>query len=386
VGAGFSAGQGYPVGASLLPCVFRHLRGEFNYQGPRPDAFGSSLYDHPDFDPARIRREANRVVEIAAKFVSNFFARQPKTAASLIAALGRINVAEFYTLAHTLSLTPMLFGLIRAHGGVPVSARNNADLAKLFDYLAAAVRTLFLDISYCARLRMPLAKLLQHDRPDEHVFISFNWDEEIEIELNDKGGDVSYNLERWRRTRETHLMLKPHGSIGWYDLKQSIGNPEIYYVGEDSGLPRSERRLIAFEENQLPVDVTGEPHSPLGCPPVITPPTFAKQFEYPEQQLIWQDVIRAATGAHEFVFLGYSAPPDDYLTRAAIRCALRNSRHGAIRALAVGRSMPPAMLANFVEIFGKGFTCQKNFLACDFAKPPRTLPAKVENALSAATI
>ena len=59
---------------------------------------------------------------------------------------------------------------------------------------------------------------------------------------------------------------------------------------------------------------------------------------------------------------------------------------GAIRALAVGRSMPPAMLANFVEIFGKGFTIQKNFLACDFAKPPRKLPEKVEDALSAATI
>jgi hypothetical protein len=65
--------------------VFRHLRGEFDYEGPKPDGFGSSLYDHPDFDPRKIRREASRVIDSAAKFVSNFFARQPKTAASLIA-------------------------------------------------------------------------------------------------------------------------------------------------------------------------------------------------------------------------------------------------------------------------------------------------------------
>ena len=104
---------------------------------------------------------------------------------------------------------------------------------------------------------------------------------------------MSYTLGSWYKSNEV-LVFKPHGSIGWYDVKQGIGNKDAYFIaGNDKRIARFNKRILAFFENELPKDIDGKTeHSPMTCPPVITAPSFSKRFEYAEQHLIWQDVFK----------------------------------------------------------------------------------------------
>src|SRR5439155_22066705 len=126
----------------------------------------------------------------------------------------------------------------------------------------------------------------------------------------------------WRAPRagdRRFLILRPHGSIGWYDLNQGLANHQSYLIAqEDSSIQRFEKRIVAYPQIELPKDILNR-RKPfiLDCPPIITPPTFAKRFQYAEQLRIWQDVLEVCSNAKTFIFLGYSLPQDDYLTRAA---------------------------------------------------------------------
>jgi hypothetical protein len=123
-------------------------------------------------------------------------------------------------------------------------------------------------------------------------------------------------------------------------VRQGIGNKDAYFIaGSDNRIGRSQRRVLAYDENELPVDIDGETaHGPLSCPPLITAPTFDKRFEYVEQHRIWRDAIEICEAAREFVFLGYQLSKDDSLTRAAMRSAIQaRTQKEPVRWLVVDR-------------------------------------------------
>jgi hypothetical protein len=323
------------------------------------------------------RLRAEGIVRVIEAVLDRYFALP-------IRDIGRVDVAEFFSVAHMLADTPYLFGQL-ATQSESIYARGQPSPATLFSDLAAVTRSYFFDIGKRCRISPDLSSLVATLNPDEDVVVNFNWDEEVDVAVDDLADGIGYTVEAAAVERNV-LVLKPHGSIQWHDVSQGIGNREMYFIARGDGrIPRAKLRVVSYVENELPLDIDRRAHSRFACPPVITPPTFSKKFEYPEQQSIWQDTVHVCGRATEFVFLGYSLPRDDYLTRAAIRSALRdNTRGGQRRCLIIDRAFDDKR-ANFESVFG-GLTSQRNFLNWDFGTSDRTFAEQVCERLKRASI
>jgi hypothetical protein len=387
VGAGFSAGMGYPVGNRLPTCLMSYLRGESPVGLLSERHYENSLFAASP----RGRLEAERIVKTIEFFVRQFF-NLPATS------LDQIDVAEFYTLAQSLADMPSLFGRDEAaerDGRLPIS--------QLYPALAAVTRSYFTDISATVRkevLPADLASLFDSLRSERDALVNFNWDEEVDF--FGEQGYVTYSLASWRsyprrRRKGRLLVLRPHGSVGWYDVMQGLGNDQMFFIAEDDErVPRSKIRIVAFPGVELPLDLVSGRFQAFDFPPVIMPPTFAKRFVYEEQLQIWEDVLAVCTAATEFVFLGYSLVPDDFLTRAAIRSALRAGSREEIRCLVVSRSFNQERVNAFRSVFDDGFkagslhtpglSAAKNHLPWDFGKRQPNLAGMIEKQLKDATI
>jgi hypothetical protein len=154
---------------------------------------------------------------------------------------------------------------------------------------------------------------------------------------------------------------------------------------EDDRIPRAKKRIVSFVDIDLPHDLIDGQERVLDIPPVIMPPTFAKRFEYEEQLQVWKDVLEVCREAAEFVFLGYSLPPDDYLTRAAIRSARRARTPREIRCLIVNLDFD-AVSRTFRSVFTKELSAEKNHLEWTFGCDKPELAEMIEKKLKAATI
>ncbi len=340
IGAGFTACQGYPLGGQLIVRLLDWLK----TQGEDSEKPGYSTIARG------IRRMILRVLQE--------YLRQN---------LDTVDVSEFYTLVQMMSETPALFD-------------KGPDLKNLYDAVSAATAELLLAI-WCEKDLDPLpAAILNKIDPSRHAIVDFDWDEEVDSYLTteeaaSRGDDVAYTLGSWENdpsAKMPYLLLKPHGSAGWFDIAEGISNAGAYFICEsDPRIARRERRIISYIEVEAPMPIGGG--ESIECPRVITPPTFAKRFHYPEQQLVWQDVIAACSGATEFVFLGYTLRPDDYLTRTAIRNALRVAQIEEIKCLVMAHpsdeQAKAILLSNFRSVFGEGVDERRNFLLGDFGEP-----------------
>lgn len=369
IGAGFSAGMHYPVGHALMSHLIGYLEGASN-----DDDFTNSLYnddDGPD-RAAKIRRVIERVLK-------TYFATK-------LTDVERVDVAEFFTLAQMLSERSWLVANTPAGTARSQNIANEPSETTLFADLASTTRSYFMDLSIAYAYPDDIKAVLGLVRPDRDAVINFNWDEEVDVFFSDYADDVSHTLGAARPENET-LILKPHGSVGWYDVQQGIGNKDAYLIAmTDNRIERYDKRIIAYTALERPRDIDGSFHRVLACPPVITAPTFAKRFDYVEQQRIWQDVLEVCRNAKDFVFLGYSLPKDDFLTRAAIRAAITQSRtRKQTRCLVVDLSLDNSKLLNFLSVF-EGFSHDRNYLKWEFGSDDEALADCVRKKLNRAIV
>ncbi len=106
-------------------------------------------------------------------------------------------------------------------------------------------------------------------------------------------------------------------------------------------------------------------------------------------------MIDTCRNAEQFVFLGYSVPQDDFLTRAAIRCALENRGTGAkpVSCLVVTKldnedpQQISRVIRDFAAVFGRGFV-QRNVFPWTFgrSRPSAELFQIIMNQLREATV
>ena len=155
-------------------------------------------------------------------------------------------MAEFFSVAQALAEQP----------GLLAHATPAESFATLYYDLASVTRTFFVDLCDTAETWPDdFQSILRGVRPDEDAIVNFNWDEEVDFFLSTqrdddgKGGkdfNVVYTRNSWQQ--DHFLILKPHGSIGWYDVAQGIANPDTYFIAEDRDdrIPRFQKRLIAY--------------------------------------------------------------------------------------------------------------------------------------------
>jgi len=363
IGAGFSAGLGYPLGNGLIRCLNKHLRRMGARNGSEAERVAAEILD---FERTYVQADS-----------SQYFG----------------NVVEFFTLAQMHAEDPYDFLFTGKNDG-----------STFFETLAALTRTCFTRI--CQNNQGPGGipkRILDTVVSSAHAVVSFNWDEEVDWYFTWKNdeSDPVYTRKGWSGPNE-YLLLKPHGSVGWYDIGQGLRNQNLYFIVSDADerIRHNKRRLISYEAFRLPLTHGSvNPHT-LTCPPVISAPTFAKQFKYEEQRLIWSDVIEVCKQANEFVFLGYSLPTDDYFTRAALRKSLNERKPDSVRCLIVNRDVtrpnPKArnfvqrltsyeqLMQNYTSVFGP--LEARNFLKCDFSDDDESFEEKLKDAISKAVI
>jgi hypothetical protein len=140
------------------------------------------------------------------------------------------------------------------------------------------------------------------------VVITFNWDLLVEEALYDLNKDWKYS-----RCDDAICILKPHGSLDWYDSKEvSIKRDLVFPLNEKF------RRIQVFKRFRPP-----RVSSP--AVPVILPPVLNKKIAYMELQAIWRDAWLALRHAREIYVIGYSLPPEDLHARLTIRSAVRGN-------------------------------------------------------------
>lgn len=278
IGAGLSAGLGFPTVANLLPRLWDRLAAH----GLAAGIERIVKFHHPGFDPA-----------------------DPGSFPNIETLLSEIqaNAALFdYSRPATGGFTPDT-----------LTNRQNdllQELAEWFHELQAAA------------LAAPapwLAELTGAMQDEAAQIISFNWDLVLDELLFGDGLDRSSYAFSSATGRPR--LIKPHGSLNWYSRKLAsrIPDPKRFSL-----CGAGDEEVFAFRPYRAPRS-TRRRYMPL-----IVPPVYAKRFEGELSKALWRETVAVLSRATEVRFLGYSLPEADFHARFILRCGFHNQANGAL--------------------------------------------------------
>ena len=277
VGAGLSAGLGFPTISSLLREIWPRL-----VEADTADDLARIIrFHHPDFNPALDETFVN--VEM---------------------------------LLSEMQANEQLFSSTRAASG----GFTSDELIERRQSFLLEIAAWFHDVQREAlgkNLRW-FSKLVDQMREENAQIISFNWDLVLdEMLFGDDLDQACYGLSR-RRRRGVRL-IKPHGSLNWYEHATGKYLSEekkfkLHGTGADA--------VYAFKPYRAPSS------SRRSYMPLIVPPVFNKEFGGSVFQSLWREAVSVLSTASEVRFLGYSLADADFHARFALRCGFYNQEHG----------------------------------------------------------
>ena len=292
VGAGLSAGLGFPTIDNLLP----KLWGRLEAAGIADDVGEVIRFHHPDFNANR-HQTYPTIEELLSEMKAN---------------------ADLFT-----SSRPVVGGFTIEH------------LEERRGKLLHEIALWFHKLKSKALKDKPswLISFIEKVKEENAVIISFNWDLVLdELLFGDSLQKSSYGLDRRKKGPR---LIKPHGSLNWY--KQETAAPlkskkKFKLAGSGAN------EVFAFKPLRAPQSKKGREYMPL-----IVPPVYAKQFEGPLFQRLWQETVHVLSTATEVRVLGYSMAEIDFHARFVLRCGFYNQEHGELkssseRAPATGRA------------------------------------------------
>jgi hypothetical protein len=156
-----------------------------------------------------------------------------------------------------------------------------------------------------------------HVRPGD-TLITFNWDLTLERAIWDDPQGLSfwYSYPDASEDGESVVLLKPHGSIDWFNKKDL---PKAKRVkGKVQSLDESVCVFTRFDFSDLP--------EMANYTPVIVPPLATKEFSQTVLKRTWRGVYKAVSQATSLTILGYSLPREDQFARLVLGRALRSNR------------------------------------------------------------
>jgi hypothetical protein len=278
VGAGLSAGLGFPLVNDLLVRLWNRLP-----KGTRADLLEVIKFHHPSFDPKRATSFPN--VE---------------------------------TLLSGMMVNEQLFDASRAAPG----RFTAANLQRIRQALLLAIADWFHELHEAQASTSPkwIAKFARHVADRNAVVISFNWDLVLDSLLFGEGiNSQSYGLGS---DGPGPVLLKPHGSLNWFS--GTLGKK----IKED-------RRALLHTEGDKQVyrfHLFRAPRGKQTYMPLIIPPIFNKSFDDPIFRDIWRRCVSELSRATEVTFLGYSLPEADLHARFILRCGFQNQVEGELSA------------------------------------------------------
>ena len=280
VGAGFSAGLDYPLTKSLLIEVWDRLPVDARKQLQRIIKF-----HHPDFSVAR-----------ATTF------------------------PDIEQLLTEIDVNDQMFDASR-----PASGKfTKIQLKETRETLLCTIAGWFHEIYDRATSKVWLPQAIRRFSEDRSAIISFNWDTVIDQALGEGNLDSqTYGLSN--QLSAGPLLLKPHGSLNWYQGKQlqsvpNIKHTEIFHHTDIA------QCVHAFLRPRGVNSKSGRRYNPL-----IIPPTHLKDFTPPIFQQLWKNCADVLSTPKELVFLGYSLPAADLQAQFIFRCGFHNQINGRLR-------------------------------------------------------
>jgi hypothetical protein len=280
VGAGFSAGLGYPLTKSLLVEAWDRLE-----EGPRTQLGKIIEFHHPAFIPER-KTTFPGIEELLAAIAVNL---------------------ELFDASRP------------AEGGF-----TKRQLEESREELLSTIARWFHELYEGASVTPWLSQVIKRLRRENAAIISFNWDLLLDQLLFDKGlGSDSYGLSK--TLSRGPMLLKPHGSLNWYDATriQKVPDEKRIEIFRDS---ENNERIEAFLPPREIRSKSGRRYTPL-----IIPPTYLKSFNRPVFQRLWNRCTGVLSTARRLVFLGYSMPAADLHAQFIFRCGFHNQIEGRLR-------------------------------------------------------
>jgi len=293
VGAGLSAGLGYPTIGNLLPKMWERLE----TAGLDGQLSKIIRFHHPNFNPRLIDTYPN-IEQLLSEIDAN---------------------AELFSSSR------------------PVTGNfTSTQLATSKEELLLELATWFHEIQLDAiKNGGPkwLRSLIRRMHKEKAHIISFNWDLVLDQLLFEQGAKKeNYGLGS---QKPGTILLKPHGSLNWY---RQIAGQHLKETKKITLAGKGSQRVYAFTEYRAPKSSVGRRYMPL-----IVPPTYFKQFRGELFRKIWQTTVSALSTASEVRFLGYSLPTSDLQVRFILRCGFHNQENGKLtssgeRATPTGRA------------------------------------------------
>jgi len=157
-----------------------------------------------------------------------------------------------------------------------------------------------------------------HLKPGDTV-VTFNWDITIERALWNEGLAFWYH-NSLETDKDSVTILKPHGSIDWFQQKHLSG------VSKNGNVMKLDTKVAVYTKFNF-----SENPGLLRFQPVIVPPVAAKEFPFYVLKRTWRSVYRKISRATSLNILGYSLPKEDLFARLVLGRALRTNRIRAER-------------------------------------------------------
>ena len=275
IGAGFSAGLGYPLTSDLLVRLWARTDKKLKKRLKRVIRF-----HHPEFDPDRFTSFPN-VEQLLSEMQVN---------EQLFAASAQ-NEGTFTRKQLRALQTDLLL-----------------EIAGWFHEISKKVFSGETTVGWLKKFKKQIIS-------QNAGIISFNWDLVLDRLLFGTAiNGTSYGFNKTED--ESPSLLKPHGSLNWFE--EEVGRRL-----------KPDRRVCVFKNNSDSVFAFSKFRAPrLGqedpVTPLIVPPVYLKNFEKPVFRELWRNCVTLLNQTRKVVFLGYSMPLTDLHARYIMRCGLNN--------------------------------------------------------------
>ena len=287
VGAGFSAGLGFPVTNNMLRYIWDGLDKDFQVKLERVIKFhnpyfkANDILSHPDIETLLTQLDTNLALFQHTRILEGQF--EEKELADIKKKV-LLQIAEKFHVQQKL-----IFKNLKSPDA------SNYEWLSEFKTLA---------------------------RKHSATVISFNYDLILEKLFYDhRLSPSSYGFGK----KKQNIILKPHGSLNWF--LQSNNSPSI---------KEDRKELIEASSDNEDVYLFKRYRSPnsnrLGFDyiPHIIPPTYIKNFDGPIYKKTMQNCVSAISNAKEVVFMGYSLPDSDFYAKFMFQCGFHNQDEGEI--------------------------------------------------------
>lgn len=182
-----------------------------------------------------------------------------------------------------------------------------------------------------------LKEFTQKVKSNKSTIISFNYDLVLEkflfgTELCPE--DYGFNEEEGRVS-----ILKPHGSLNWFLQDETTG--QLKSKKKEQLTPKD--KIWMFKARRHPNSKTNKTYAPY-----LIPPTFTKKFEGEVYEKTFRKSVSILSKAKNVYFLGCSLPKSDFHTQYMLRCGFHNQIKGEI--IKENKRSKPTGAANIIVV------------------------------------